>query len=103
MARHAVTIAELRHATRNVHCMYAGLVRLGNIWRVLDKCGDPPAWGRKWVEPWGSVCVSTDYTEANLADGLRRVQEQIDRREKRNAQDRARRLRRRTTLFAKAD
>lgn len=100
MARKPVTIAELESATRMVHCMYGGVVRLGNIWRVLRDCGCPPAWG--WEHgPVGGIGVS--YSPANLEEGLRLVREQIEQRQQRNARAKARREHRRNRLFAKLD
>lgn len=104
MTRKPVTIAELESATHMVHCMYGAVIRLNKIWRVLDQCGIAPAWGRRIGEPGTfGTCTSVDYSEANLEEGLRLVRAEIAKRERRNAKARARRMHRKTTLFAKAD
>lgn len=110
MARKPVTIAELESATRMVHCMYGGVIRLNNIWRVLERCGVAPPWGWRICpdpghRPGGTFGTGTavHYSQANLEEGLRLVQEQIDRRRERNARDRAKREHRRGRLFAKLD
>lgn len=111
MARKPVTIAELESATRMVHCMYGGVIRLNNIWRVLERCGVAPSWGWRIcaddceARRRGTFGTGTavHYSQANLEEGLRLVQEQIDRRRERNARDRAKREQRRHRLFAKID